>query len=593
MSGDNRTTASSPPEEEPQLARAADVNAPCQEDSGVVPDDDNDDDMADAGRGGGSSFVDGFVTWMRRAREAVPHPSNLLNRAPEEYEYYTLRDMIGLLRAYEADSVENRLRMAPDSRLRYVRRDDLWPAKIHRTAPVPVMPPVSRDGLDTLERTYGPPSSASATPTRTPAPETGTGTRVSSPPPSSNEEEEIAADHHPAAEQPPENSPSAPAVLPDAPSEAEVTDAGAADDDAAKDDGAPRVAEDPATAPTVTAPTVPTIPMRTRVVCVNVKALRARGIPNLEAWRRDGGGNGRRVYIGRRMRLGSAGGTAIFVDRSKWHNPFRVRKGDGGRAESIEKYRLHILEKIREDPETYDLAELRAAELGCWCKPRACHGDVLKELVDARFGDVRGDDDDSSDTDRVVVVPPTSAPSNSTDASPQPEPQTATPAVVVVASSSASVAAAATTTKKKKKKTKTKTKAPASSSSSASSGGKRKTTRTRRRKTAGITTIRGTATDDAMSTSPPAPSNSTATSSHKDDLSDKKRKKRATTKRTTTKRTTTKRTKSRTKTTKRTKSRTKTTKRRTGGKASTASTDVVVPPVAPTTNMTTVVSNGV
>ena len=65
--------------------------------------------------------------------------------------------------------------------------------------------------------------------------------------------------------------------------------------------------------------------------------------------------------------------------------PVQGRKGR--RSDSIEQYRAHILKKIREDPATYDLGELRGKELGCWCKPKACHGDVLKELVDAHFGD--------------------------------------------------------------------------------------------------------------------------------------------------------------------------------------------------------------
>ncbi len=28
------------------------------------------------------------------------------------------------------------------------------------------------------------------------------------------------------------------------------------------------------------------------------------------------------------------------------------------------------------------LHELKGKELGCWCKPKACHGDVLKELCE-------------------------------------------------------------------------------------------------------------------------------------------------------------------------------------------------------------------
>ena len=33
-----------------------------------------------------------------------------------------------------------------------------------------------------------------------------------------------------------------------------------------------------------------------------------------------------------------------------------------------------------------DLHELKGKTLGCWCKPRWCHGDVLAELADRVIG---------------------------------------------------------------------------------------------------------------------------------------------------------------------------------------------------------------
>ena len=68
----------------------------------------------------------------------------------------------------------------------------------------------------------------------------------------------------------------------------------------------------------------------------------------------------------------------VYIGRpSKWGNPFRIGK-DGSRAEVIEKYRKYILgnEKLLND-----LHELEGKILGCWCKPKSCHGDVLAELV--------------------------------------------------------------------------------------------------------------------------------------------------------------------------------------------------------------------
>jgi hypothetical protein len=69
----------------------------------------------------------------------------------------------------------------------------------------------------------------------------------------------------------------------------------------------------------------------------------------------------------------------VYIGRpSKWGNPFRIGR-DGTRVEVIEKYRRwlqtqpHLLAA---------LPELRGKTLGCWCKPKPCHGDVLAELAD-------------------------------------------------------------------------------------------------------------------------------------------------------------------------------------------------------------------
>jgi len=68
----------------------------------------------------------------------------------------------------------------------------------------------------------------------------------------------------------------------------------------------------------------------------------------------------------------------VYIGRpSKWGNPYEVYK-DGSREEVIEKYRKWILLQ----PQLIkDLHELKNKILGCWCKPKACHGDILIELV--------------------------------------------------------------------------------------------------------------------------------------------------------------------------------------------------------------------
>lgn len=69
----------------------------------------------------------------------------------------------------------------------------------------------------------------------------------------------------------------------------------------------------------------------------------------------------------------------VYIGRPyKWGNPFVIGK-EGTREEVIEKYRTKLLEStilLR------DLHELKGKILGCWCKPLACHGDVLATLAD-------------------------------------------------------------------------------------------------------------------------------------------------------------------------------------------------------------------
>nr|WP_244980349.1 DUF4326 domain-containing protein [Bacillus wiedmannii] len=76
----------------------------------------------------------------------------------------------------------------------------------------------------------------------------------------------------------------------------------------------------------------------------------------------------------------------VYIGRgSKWGNPFShllntqaIFKVDT-REESIEMYRKWIMQKPNLLEE---LHELKGKTLGCFCKPKPCHGDVLIELID-------------------------------------------------------------------------------------------------------------------------------------------------------------------------------------------------------------------
>jgi hypothetical protein len=69
----------------------------------------------------------------------------------------------------------------------------------------------------------------------------------------------------------------------------------------------------------------------------------------------------------------------VYIGRpSKWGNPYIVGK-DGTRKEVIAKYEKHLLQH----PELMNaLHELKGKRIACWCKPMACHGDVLAKYAD-------------------------------------------------------------------------------------------------------------------------------------------------------------------------------------------------------------------
>jgi hypothetical protein len=68
----------------------------------------------------------------------------------------------------------------------------------------------------------------------------------------------------------------------------------------------------------------------------------------------------------------------VYIGRpSKWGNPFRLRR-EADRVQVLAQYRAWVLTQ----PDLVAaLPELRGKVLGCYCKPRACHGDVLAELA--------------------------------------------------------------------------------------------------------------------------------------------------------------------------------------------------------------------
>lgn len=110
---------------------------------------------------------------------------------------------------------------------------------------------------------------------------------------------------------------------------------------------------------------------------VNVKVANIRPkYKNLKEWIDDDKNN---VYIGRKG--------VVFIDGKRypnedsvWHNPYKINK-NRTREDVIEKYKIYIMEKIKKENLQMELEKLKNKQLGCWCKPLCCHGDVLLDII--------------------------------------------------------------------------------------------------------------------------------------------------------------------------------------------------------------------
>ena len=115
--------------------------------------------------------------------------------------------------------------------------------------------------------------------------------------------------------------------------------------------------------------------IETKVVNVRVKNIRPR-YNNLNDWCNDQNN----VYIGRKG--------VLILDKKRypekdsiWANPYKINKNND-RADVINKYEIYIREKLEDDYYKEELLKLRGKNLGCWCKPESCHGDVLIKLIE-------------------------------------------------------------------------------------------------------------------------------------------------------------------------------------------------------------------
>jgi hypothetical protein len=118
------------------------------------------------------------------------------------------------------------------------------------------------------------------------------------------------------------------------------------------------------------------------VVNCKVKFIRPK-YNDLKLWMEDKNN----IYIGR------SGIVFILNDKtgikerfpkkqSLFANPFKINKNKT-REQVIELYENYIRNEINKNDELKDeLLKLKGKNLGCWCHPEPCHGDVLIKLID-------------------------------------------------------------------------------------------------------------------------------------------------------------------------------------------------------------------
>lgn len=86
----------------------------------------------------------------------------------------------------------------------------------------------------------------------------------------------------------------------------------------------------------------------------------------------------------------------VYIGRgSKFGNPYYIGK-DGDRNQVIDLYRDWFLMMLKDPIFKRDVLALKGKRLGCFCKPLACHGDVIVEYLE--------NIPDSSDEIRLEII---------------------------------------------------------------------------------------------------------------------------------------------------------------------------------------------
>lgn len=84
----------------------------------------------------------------------------------------------------------------------------------------------------------------------------------------------------------------------------------------------------------------------------------------------------------------------VYIGRGlgcEWGNPFthlfssKAEFVVDSREEAIVEYREWIMQRLKDEPALAEEMKrvLKGKVLGCYCKPKSCHGDVLVEIVES------------------------------------------------------------------------------------------------------------------------------------------------------------------------------------------------------------------
>lgn len=74
----------------------------------------------------------------------------------------------------------------------------------------------------------------------------------------------------------------------------------------------------------------------------------------------------------------------FLIDRTTvFGNPFQIGR-DGDREQVISKYKEYFYRRLTDTVFCSKVLELKGKILGCWCKPHACHGDIIAEYLNTQ-----------------------------------------------------------------------------------------------------------------------------------------------------------------------------------------------------------------